>query len=62
VAKLKHGSNQHTEKKEEGSHDPSSTIDAAAAIFQVSAPSVKRAKHVLDRGDKAVVEAVKRTL
>ena len=40
-----------------GSDDLS--IDDAAKAFSVSAPSVKRAKHVADKGDKATIEAVK---
>jgi polyhydroxyalkanoate synthesis regulator phasin len=38
---------------------PDLSIDDAAKAFSVSAPSVKRAKHVADKGDKATGEAVK---
>jgi ParB-like chromosome segregation protein Spo0J len=56
VAKLRLGDNQH--KKSEGSQI-CLPIDDAAKVFNVSASSVKTAKHVADKGDKAVVDAVK---
>jgi hypothetical protein len=59
VANLRNGSNQHTKKNEGGSIDLPTSIADAAKAFQVSEPSVKRAKHVADNGDKTVVEAVK---
>jgi ParB-like chromosome segregation protein Spo0J len=57
AAKLRRGSNQHKAQCEDGSIDLS--IDAAAKAFGVSAPSVKRAKHIADKGAAEVVEAVK---
>ena len=51
------GDNQH--KKSEGSQTCLPSIDDAAKAFSVSPSSVKTAKHVLDKGDKAVVDAVK---
>jgi hypothetical protein len=56
VAKLRKGGDRKSDDFK-GSNDPS--IAEAAKAFQVSEPSVKRAKHVSDHGDKAVVDAVK---
>lgn len=52
VARLRKGSNQHTSKD-------GCSIDDAAKAFSVSRPSVERAKHVADKGDRVVVDAVK---
>ncbi|MGD0897008.1 MAG: hypothetical protein ABR915_04170 [Thermoguttaceae bacterium] len=57
VAKMRQGDNQH--KKSEGTQVCVPSIDSAAKIFNVSPRSVNTAKHILDKGDKAVVDAVK---
>ena len=56
VAKLRHGGDRKSEDIK-GQDCPS--ISAAAHVFNVSKRSVKSAKHVADKGDKATVEAVK---
>lgn len=58
VATLKRGSNQHKPKTEDV-QICTSTVDQAAEAFGVSRRSVATAKHVADKGDKSVIEAVK---
>lgn len=65
LAKLKRGGqsgnrNAAKSKRSEtnGSNDPS--VSDAAALLQVSEPSVKRAKHVISKGSREVVESVQR--
>lgn len=63
LATLRHGSNQY--RKEEGSIDPSSptapsapVIAEAAKLLNVSSPSVKRARVVLEKGTKEEIKSV----
>ncbi len=58
LATLRRGSNQHKAKTEDV-QICTSTIEQAAEAFGVSRRSVATAKHVADKGDKAVSEAVK---
>ncbi len=55
MATLRHGGDRQSEEFK-GSNDPS--IDDAAKLLNVSSPSVKRAKHVIEHASKAVVDAV----
>jgi N6-adenosine-specific RNA methylase IME4/ParB-like chromosome segregation protein Spo0J len=48
------------QSKADGSIDPSATVDQAAAKLNVSGPSVKRARTVLDSGTPELIAAVDR--
>ena len=58
LANLKHGSNQHTKKNEETPNGVS--IDDAAKLFNVGTRSIDRAREVLSRGSKEVIEQCER--
>ena len=50
----------HRPQASDGSIDPSRTVDEAAASLNVSGPSVKRARAVLDSGTPELIAAVER--
>ena len=55
LATLKNGANQHAK---EGSSNDLPSQDEAATLLNVSVPALKRAKHVIENGSSAVVDAV----